>query len=49
MQAIGAVKFDTYKQFFQAVNSIAKIFLVFVVFILAQMASSGSDYILSKW
>lgn len=49
LQSIGAVKFDTYKDFFGAVRSTAKITIVFVMFILAQIAASGSDYFLKEW
>lgn len=38
-----------YKTFFQAVNSGVYVVVVGVFFVLAQLASSGSDYFVSQW
>lgn len=46
---VGAVSFKIYKTFFKAVNSAVYVAVVAVFFVLAQMASSGSDYFVSQW
>lgn len=48
-QLTGSVKFSTYKTYFKAAHSRIFNMIVFILFIAAQIAWSGSDFLLSKW
>lgn len=49
IQAAGAVSFAVYKMFFKAVNSSFFVAIVMLMFVLAQLATSGSDYFVTEW
>lgn len=47
--AVGAVKFETYKAYFESVKSNFYVTFIFLLFVIAQVVSTSTDFLLTRW